>query len=410
MAKAQSGVHHFNELLSFLNLRAQASESLASNRRQNTPNKPITSFTAGASDSSPNCVICKTDRHPLYACSRFKLLPHDQKVSVVKSNGVCMNFLRPGHFVKQCKSSHHCKTCQRPHHTLLHIDGTPTLPQPSHAPEISSNASSDLSRNPLMMTCVVLVKAPDGSTVKARALLDSASSASFVSECLVKGLSLPRLHQNTTISGIAGLTRNSLQSIANVTMFSTQTSHKFNFTAVIVPRVTCDLPVKPVQFGLDWNHLDSLPLADPDFGRPGRIDLLLGVDIFVEAILHGRRIGPTGTPVAFEAVFGWVLAGSTDRLSPQTCIASHHSLVATGDDLLRSFWEVEETTGHNSSFSPEKKFVVQHFEENYRRAPDGRFIVPLPRKPHAPPLGESRSHAVRRFLSLERSLRAKGEF
>ena len=34
----------------------------------------------------------------------------------------------------------------------------------------------------------------------------------------------------------------------------------------------------------------------------------------------------------------------------------------------------------------------------------------LPKKPYAPPLGESRSHAVRRFLSLERTLRAKDEF
>ena len=172
-----------------------------------------------------------------------------------------------------------------------------------------------------------------------------------------------------------------------------------------MPCVTCDLPVKPVLSGLDWNHLSGLTLADLDFGRPGRIDLLLGFDIFVET-LHGRRTGPTGTPVAFEIVFGWVLAGSTNRLSPETYInASHHSLVATGDDLLRNFWE---TTRPDSNLAPEKKFVVQNFEENHRRAPDGRFIVPLPRKPHAPLLCESRSHAVSLFLSLERSLRAKG--
>ena len=261
-----------------------------------------------------------------------------------------------------------------------------------------------------MMTCMVLVEAPDDSTVKARALLDSASSASFVSERLVKRLCLPRLHQNTTISGIAGLTRNALQAIANLTISSTQTGRKFNLTAIVVPRVTCDLPVKPVSFGPNWNHLNGLSLADPDFGRPGRIDLLLGVDIFIEALLHGRRAGSTGTPVAFETVFGWVLAGPTDQLSPENCIATHHALVATGDDLLRKFWEIEESTKHESNLSPEEKFVVQHFDENHCRTSDGRFIVPLPKKPHAPPLGESRTLAVRRFLCLERSLRAKGEF
>ena len=34
----------------------------------------------------------------------------------------------------------------------------------------------------------------------------------------------------------------------------------------------------------------------------------------------------------------------------------------------------------------------------------------IPKKPYAPPLGESTSHAVWRFLSLERSMRAKDEF
>ena len=53
---------------------------------------------------------------------------------------------------------------------------------------------------------------------------------------------------------------------------------------------------------------------------------------------------------------------------------------------------------------------MQHFKDNHSRSEDGRFIVLLPKKPHAKPLGESRSQAVRRFLSLERSLYAKEQF
>ena len=45
------------------------------------------------------------------------------------------------------------------------------------------------------MTRSVLVIAPDGSTVEARALLDCASSASFVSERILQSLSLPRSNQ-----------------------------------------------------------------------------------------------------------------------------------------------------------------------------------------------------------------------
>ena len=63
-------------------------------------------------------------------------------------------------------------------------------------------------------------------------------------------------------------------------------------TAVVVPRVTCDLPVHPISFDSRWNHLSDVKLADPDFGRPGKIDILLGVEVFVDVLLHGRRIGP----------------------------------------------------------------------------------------------------------------------
>ena len=340
-------VPHHNELLDFINLRAQFSESLpiapkgsnpSSIKKQPFFHKPFASFAANASDLSPNCIFCKTVKHPLYACQCFKLLSHDQRISTLKSNGVCMNCLKPGHFVKHCKSLHHCKACQKPHHTLLHIDNTPTSSTPStlqkfdpKVPLISSNAAANLAQNSLLMTCRVLVEVPDGSTVKARALLDSASSASFVSERLVKGLCLPRYRRNTTISGVAGLMRSSLQALTNLTISSTHTGRKFSLTAIVVPRVTCDLPVHPVSYSSSWNHLHDLPLANPDFGR---VDLLLGVDVFTEALLHGWRIGPSATPVAFETIFEWVLAGPTSQPTPKSIITSHHVFVTLGDDLL----------------------------------------------------------------------------
>ena len=94
----------------------------------------------------------------------------------------------------------------------------------------------------------------------------------------------------------------------------------------MVPHVTCDLPVHPVTFGSTWNHLNDIPLADPHSGCPGRIHLLLGVDVFTQAVLHGRRVGPPGTP-AFKTVFGWVLAGPTSQLTPESFATSRHNLM-----------------------------------------------------------------------------------
>ena len=123
----------------------------------------------------------------------------------------------------------------------------------------------------------------------------------------MKSLCLPRLHQNTTISGVAGLMCSSMQSLTNLTIVSPRSCHKFNLNAIVVPRVTCELPVHPVTFKSNWTHLEQLSLAYPEFGQPGRVNLLLGVNIFSKELLHGRRIGPPGLPIAFETVFGGYL-------------------------------------------------------------------------------------------------------
>ncbi len=138
--------------------------------------------------------------------------------------------------------------------------------------------------------------------------------------------------------------------------------------------------------------MSGLKLADPGFGEPGKIDVLLGAD------LHGRRTGSPGTPTAFETIFGWVLSGKIDGIQPNTHIATLHVMAESGNDILHKFWELEEHPRSNPPMSQEEREVKKH------RKQDGRFVVPLPRNPEVKPIGESRSQAVRRFLTLEKSL------
>ena len=72
-------------------------------------------------------------------------------------------------------------------------------------PPISSNAATGTTSSTLIMTCQLLINVPDGSCVKARGQLDSASSTSFVSERLAKALHLPQTSHKVSISGVPGL-------------------------------------------------------------------------------------------------------------------------------------------------------------------------------------------------------------
>ena len=166
---------------------------------------------------SNQCVVCQNEKHPLYVCPKFKSLSHDQKTSLLKDNNLCVNCLSGRHFVRQCKSMQKCHKCQKPHHTLLHVDKRADNNQAEA--KVPSHTAVKLKSSLLLMTCRVLVSTPDGSSVEARALLDNASSASFVSERLVQSLCLPRTRQSVRVSGIGGLAHDSpIQFISNITI------------------------------------------------------------------------------------------------------------------------------------------------------------------------------------------------
>ena len=95
-------------------------------------------------------------------------------------------------------------------------------------------------------------------------------------------------------------------------------------------------------------------LADPDYNKPERIDILLGVGKFVEVIHHGRQFATCPQP---NTEFGWVLAGNICAQTDSMLISTHLTSAdteMTGDDLLRQFWYIEEKTVVNYNFMVEE--------------------------------------------------------
>ena len=127
---------------------------------------------------------------------------------------------------------------------------------------VSSNTAIQLKSNSLLMTCCVLVYAPDGTHIEARALLDNASSASFVSERLAQTLRLPRINQKARISGVACLSHHfSNQSVTNFSISSIRPPYKrIEVTTIIVTKVTCDLPFYPIPLKKNGIILMALTL------------------------------------------------------------------------------------------------------------------------------------------------------
>ena len=132
-----------------------------------------------------------------------------------------------------------------------------------------------------------------------------------------------------------------INSITNFLVSPVQSPHgKVSVTAVVVPKVTCDLSHYHIPFDSSWSHLSDLELGDPEFGTPGPVELLLGVDVFVEVLLHGWRVGPPNTPAAIETKFGWIIAGTVD-MENSTEVVSNNTITVS-EDILKRFWEIEE--------------------------------------------------------------------
>ena len=111
-------------------------------------------------------------------------------------------------------------------------------------------------------------------------------------------------------------------------------AEKIGVEAYVLNKITNDLPLEPIPLALKWEHLSDLKLADPEFRTPGRVDLLLGADVFTSILRDGRRTGPRGTPSALNTCFGWVLFG---RIGDSDVVdVANHTLE---EDVLKDITE-----------------------------------------------------------------------
>ena len=153
--------------------------------------------------------------------------------------------------------------------------------------------------------------------------------------------------------------------------------------ALVLPKISLELPMQQVPFDPKWNHLKGLTPADPNFGTPGRVDMLIGADVYCRTVLYGQWFSPSESPMAIKTWFGRVLSGPTaGRHSSNwnVCCIS----VASCDKELRRFWEVEDVNLNRPVLSLQDQAVVRQFQENHARDTSGRFIVPLPVRSDAP--------------------------
>ncbi|XP_055590023.1 uncharacterized protein LOC129742186 [Uranotaenia lowii] len=365
--------------------------------------------------------------HKLWECDDFKSASLSDKYATLRRSGLCFNCLLQGHRSPDCSSHSTCKKCKKRHHTFLHPDDgskKPSKPvgetsstkleepkpeQPSRDDNDEMNRSNfcvqprDFDRQILLSTAMVLVHGKGDQLYPCRVLLDSGSHTSFVTEQFATLLALKRIPAKYSISGLNDI-QTKVRSKVHTKVESRIANYSVCLELLVVPKITGNLPLTKIETAA-LSLPNDLQLADPEFDVPGKINMLLGAEVFFDMLKSGRMHIPRCSAVLQETQFGWVLSGSVP-IEAKSVVHSFCTTVTEEnlDRLVNRFWEIESFENDNFPPSTTEQDCLRHFEETHRRDSEGRFIVRLPFNDDKNRLGNSKRMAERRFLALEKRL------
>jgi len=142
----------------------------------------------------------------------------DERSAYIKRKQLCLNCFARGHQLRDCESTHNCFTCRGRHHSSLHRGNSsqsPSNPSPRprsrpNTPVATASGSTDSTVQNYFVTgygsvllgTAIIDICHLGSNFKARALIDSGSEATFISERLFKLIKLPHKVIRAQVSGL----------------------------------------------------------------------------------------------------------------------------------------------------------------------------------------------------------------
>lgn len=378
--------------------------------------------------TSPMCSFCKNN-HYINNCPDFLKFNIRSRFEQAKKLGLCLNCLKKGnHFSKNCESSG-CRKCGAKHHTLLHYEKK-SIDSSSEQSTQQVNTGNDKKQEQatpgssgqiasvqvtsvfvekglvvqsevLLSTALIQIVDSHGYPHTCRALLDNGSQSNLITEGLCERLGLKQENVNISITGINQV----VSSITHKCLVNVQSLHN-NFERVIsclvMPQICDSVPSQK----LNISHLDipsHLKLADPEFDKPGRIDLLLGAEIFYSLLCIGQVNLGKDQLVLQKTRLGWIMTGSFGILSKQSSLVKcNFSMNVDVQTQLAKFWAVEEPPLLGQILSQEDKDCEEIFEKTTKRDANGQFVVNIPLLDSPSRLGDSREYALHRFLALEK--------
>ncbi|XP_050324492.1 uncharacterized protein LOC126755810 [Bactrocera neohumeralis] len=376
------------------------------------------------------CLMCKSADYKLRSCPMFLNMAPADRIKFAKRNNRCINCLGFGHLVSQCTSAFNCSTCHARHHSLLHVRTVqPSSQRGSSMPsdEIPSTSRQAQQRRNFnkskgkpttqVQSCfansdkgVLLGTAQininySGVTYAARALIDSGSECSFITERLKRRINLPVRRINAQVSGINNTVSAQVKEACCVELRSPiDPLISITTNMMVLPKLTGNLPTCHIS-ALTRQAFPDLMLADKRFFVNEPVDVVLGGDVYPQVMLDGIRKNVLGSLLAQEKVFGWIVTGCANSIKPTNTCVSYYNEISL-EKQLASFWELEEMSKERKLIE-EDRYCEELYKETTKRNEDGKYDVSLPFRKDYPvniSLGSSLKIAYSQFYRNEARL------
>ncbi|GFX27557.1 uncharacterized protein TNCV_4996121 [Trichonephila clavipes] len=247
----------------------------------------------------------------------------------------------------------------------------------------------------LLSTALILVKDKYSEWQTFRALLDSGSETCLISNECANKLRLKTERINTLISCLnyASMVVNGCVKVA---ISNQNKSFEMELDMLVVKKITDFIPQKALEINSDFSNF--VELADSKFNVPGKIDLLLGANIFYELLKPERIKIKDSQLLLVNSIFGYIVTGNLDSINETKA----HCGLIRDEDLnknLEKFWkleEVEEPIVKNK----ERLICEEHYANTPFRTKEGKYVVSMPLKKEPSCLGNSKDIALKRLGSL----------
>ncbi|XP_055622814.1 uncharacterized protein LOC129766317 [Toxorhynchites rutilus septentrionalis] len=259
----------------------------------------------------------------------------------------------------------------------------------------------------LLTTVVLIVVDVYGQEHAAHVLLDTGSQPNAISERLCQQLHLSRRSVNVPIAGVDGTVTKAKHEVS-AEILSRVSDFREVYDFLVLRKVTCDTPSVPFSTS-ELEIPENLVLADPGFGTPRRVDMIIGAAHLYSFLRNGQFRLPN--LLFIETVFGYIASGkifSTNEHFQRSITTCHVATIVPIDELLQRFWRIEDVSA--SHYSVNEQICENSYHETVSRDSSGRYVVRMPKRPEFEQMiGESRSNAMRRLNLLDKRLQKDKE-